>query len=183
VEFARTQILEIASNCALTAPDLAQQARKKSHGYPEKLVRSLIKQLIKEKELRKYSGFGRESSLVGRAGHPAAYAEAARRFKEKIDAKVRAEVGSLDTAASSILEAMQRLEPLAAAPVSVKELRAAVPFLGKPEFDGAALALWSGRKVFLSRHDYPQSLPAEDLNLLVDGHDGNYYVAIRARTE
>ena len=55
--------------------------------------------------------------------------------------------------------------------------------LAKSEFDGAALALWKGRKVFLSRHDYPQSLPPEDLDLLIAGPDGNVYVAITARPE
>jgi hypothetical protein len=181
-DYARSQILEVAATCAMTPTDLAEQTRKKCHGYPKKLVQSLVQQLIKEKALRKYPAFGRESSLIGCTGHPAAYAEAARRFKEKIDAKVRAEAGSADVGAD-LLEAMHRLEPMAGVPVSVKELRAALPLLGKPEFDGAALALWKGRKAFLSRHDYPQSLPQDDLDLLVDGHDGNYYVAITASSK
>lgn len=181
-EFARAQILQIASECALPATELTKHARKKVHGYPDKQLRSLVQQLVKDKELRRYPGFGRESGLLGSAGHPAAYVEAARRFKEKIDAKVRAEAGSVD-AAASILEAMRRLEPVAGVPVSVKELRAALPVLAKSEFDGAALALWKERKVFLSRHDYPRSLPPEDLALLIAGPDGNVYVAITARTE
>jgi hypothetical protein len=187
-EFARRQILDAASVCALPAGELAKQAHQKAHGYPEKLVRSLVQQLIEDKELRKYPVFGREPSLIGRTGHPAAYAEAARRFIAKIEAKVRAEGGSLETvpkepsAAEAILDAMQRLEPAGSAPVSVHKLRASLPGIGKPAFDAAALALWSGQRVFLSRHDYSQSLSPEERNLLIDSLDGNYYVAIRLRT-
>jgi hypothetical protein len=184
-EYARTQIIETATECALPAGELAKQARKRAHGYPDKLVRSLVQQLLKDKELRKYPAFGRESSPIGRAGHPAAYAEAARRFKEKIDAKVRAEGGSAGSAdvPAEILAAMHALEPSASAPVSVRELRAALPAIGKREFDAAALALWSGQRVFLSRHDYPQSLSVEERDLLIDGGEGSYYVAITASAQ
>jgi hypothetical protein len=189
-DFVRTQILETASECALPAGELVKLARKKAYGYPEKLVRSTLQQLIKDKELRKYPSFGRESNPIGRAGQPAAYAEAARRFKEKIDAKVRAEGGGPDVGmdadvdvGNAILEAMRRLEPSSTAPVSVRELRTSLPAISKAHFDAAALALRSARKAFLSQHDYPRSLSPEDRDLLIDGQDGTYYVAITAITD
>ena len=191
-DFVRTQILETASECALPAGELVKLARKKAYGYPEKLVRSTLQQLIKDKELRKYPSFGRESNPIGRAGQPAAYAEAARRFKETIDAKVRAEGGGPDVSVAvidtidvgdAILSAMRRLEPSSTAPVSVRELRTSLPAISKSHFDAAALALRSAQKVFLSQHDYPRSLSPEDRDLLIDGQDGTYYVAITAITD
>ncbi len=187
-DFTRSKIQETASECALPVGELAAQARKRAHGYPEKLVRSLVQQPIKEKELRRYPAFGREAGLIGRTGHIAAYAEAARRFKEKIDAKVRAEGGApevkkAEPASDALIAAMVRLEPAGGAPVSVRELRAALPSLAKSDFDATALALRSAQKVFLSRHDYPQSLTPEERDLLIEGQDGSYYVAITARSE
>jgi hypothetical protein len=188
-DFIRTQILETASECALPAGELVKLARKKSYSCPEKLVRSTLQQLIRDKELRKYPSFGRESNPIGRTGHPAAYAEAARRFKEKIDAKVLAEGGAPHVSVAvaetidvgdAILEAMRRLEPSSTAPVSVRELHASLPAISKAHFDAAALALRSAQKVFLSQHDYPRSLSPEDRDLLIDGQDGTYYVAITA---
>ena len=177
-DFVRTQILETASECALPAGELVKLARKKAYGYPEKLVRSTLQQLIKDKELRKYPSFGRESNPIGRAGQPAAYAEAARRFKETIDAVI----DTIDVG-DAILSAMRRLEPSSTAPVSVRELRTSLPAISKSHFDTAALALRSAQKVFLSQHDYPRSLSPEDRDLLIDGQDGTYYVAITAITD
>ena len=70
-----------------------------------------------------------------------------------------------------------------APPVSVRELRTSLPAISKAQFDAAALALRSARKAFLSQHDYPRSLSPEDRDLLIDGQDGTYYVAITAITD
>ena len=67
--------------------------------------------------------------------------------------------------------------------MSVRELRAALPEANKEAFDQAALELRARRQVYLSRHDFPQGLAAEERAQLIDGQDGNYYVAIAARAE
>jgi hypothetical protein len=35
----------------------------------------------------------------------------------------------------------------------------------------------------LSQHDHPQALSEEDRDLLIDGKDGRYYVAVSRRAE
>ncbi len=190
--FVEGRILAIASECALPLSGLAQKVRRQAHGYPEKLVRAQIQHLLKEKHLRKYPAFGREAGLLGRTGNPEAYAAAARLFVEKIAEKVRAEGGSLETGAPSqdaasvedqILGAMVRREPAGSAPVSVRDLRMDLAQVDKASFDSAALALRAQRRVFLSRHDFPQSLPAGERDLLIDGQDGSYYVALTERRD
>ena len=72
------------------------------------------------------------------------------------------------------------MEPQWSAPVSLKELRAALPGVAHAEFDRAALALRNERKVFLSLHDFPQGESEEARRLLVREGD-RYLVAITAR--
>jgi len=79
-----------------------------------------------------------------------------------------------------IWEARRSREPQWSAPVSLKELRAALPGVAHAEFDRAALALRNERKVFLSLHDFPQGESEEARRLLVREGD-RYLVAITAR--
>jgi len=68
--------------------------------------------------------------------------------------------------------------------VSIGELRESVAPApeDKSRFDDAVLSLWRQRRVFLDRHDYPQSMSDSDRNhdLVLDGK-GNYYVMIGLR--
>ena len=66
-------------------------------------------------------------------------------------------------------------------PVSTLRLRNYLPKLSKQEFDAAALELRRKEQVFLSQHADPYNLSEEDKNLLIDGQDGTYYVAIAIR--
>ncbi len=77
-------------------------------------------------------------------------------------------------------EAMRQLEPTWSAPVSVRELRAALPGVATAEFDLAVLALRAGGKVYLSEHDFPLGEKEEVRRLMVREGD-RYFVAITAR--
>ena len=188
-EVVREQVLQAASECALPPPALAKQVKKRMPpGHPAKLVSAAIQQLIRESQLHKYPGFGKEKLLLGREGCPAAYAMAARGAMQAIMDKLSAEGVHFEAPPaqdlqSVMLEAMARIEPARTAPVSISELRAAFPQADKRTFDEAALNLRAQQRAFLSRHDFPQSLPPEERDALIDGRDGTYYVAITARTE
>ncbi len=84
-------------------------------------------------------------------------------------------------AAKLILEAVHSLEPVRGVPVSTLRLRNHLPNLTKREFDAAALELRKKQQVFLSQHADPYNLAQDDKNLLIDGQDGTYYVAIAIR--
>ena len=179
----RDSILRIAGELAMPAAALAKQVRKIMPGFPAKLIASSIQQLTRERALQKLPGFGRDKELLGRTGCPGAYAAAGeaaiRGIREKLAAAGSASVPDLET---TILQAMARIEPASTAPVSVRELRAALPQIDKPSLDGAALKLRAEQKVYLSRHDFPQGLSGNDRNGLIDGQDGSYYVAITRRS-
>ena len=84
-------------------------------------------------------------------------------------------------AAALILEAVRSLEPVKGVPVSTLRLRNHLPHLPPHEFDAAALELRKKQQVFLSQHADPHNLSKEDKDLLIDGQDGTYYVAIAIR--
>jgi len=184
-------ILGITTQCAIPLAALSKEVRKRMPPYPAKLIASAIQQLIRDKQLVKYRAFNGSSQIIGRAGRIEAYEAAARNAIEAIRAQVAALGGAIESPAvppdtdleTAILESMALLEPSHTAPVSVRELRAALPHAAKGAFDQAALRLRNRRRVFLSRHDFPQSLSLEDRSALIEGPDGSYYVAIAARHE
>jgi hypothetical protein len=53
--------------------------------------------------------------------------------------------------------------------------------LTKRELDAAALELREKQQVYLSLDADPYNLSQEDKNLLIDGQDGTYYVAVAIR--
>jgi hypothetical protein len=134
--------------------------------------------------------------LAPAGGEREAYFNAARSFLEK---KIRAAgfdpagffrensapqdklpVEQFHTAAR-IIEAVRSLEPVKGVPVSTLRLRNHLPQLSKNEFDAAALELRKKERVFLSQHVDPYNISQEDKDLLIDGQDGTYYVAIAIR--
>ena len=206
----RERILAVGSECAVPASALAAQVKKRMPAYPVKLIAAAVQQLLRDKELRKYRSFGRGGPLLGREGHIRAYAAAARHAIAAIlDTLSAAGAGpevtvagqailGADTLSSAppredaaavpdssvgtaILNAMARIEPSHTAPVSLLELRAALPHVTKQTLDQAALALRTQRRIFLSQHDFPQGLSPEERASLIDGQDGAFYVAITLR--
>jgi len=82
-----------------------------------------------------------------------------------------------------IWEILPSLEPELNVPVSTARVRRALRQVDKNRFDEAALRLRQQRRVYLSQHDHPLALNEEDRDLLIDGKDGRYYVAISRRGE
>jgi hypothetical protein len=87
--------------------------------------------------------------------------------------------GTVQSTSDRMLEVMRKLEPGWTVPVSIRELREAMPGVDAAEFDHAALELRNQQRVYLSQHDFPQGERPEALRLLVREGD-RYFVAITA---
>ncbi len=193
---AREAILTSASAEALPKTALSRLAARKLPGFPVKNVETLVSTLVAEKQLHRVDPFSGRSKLLVRPGDHQAYFNAARSF---VELKIRAagfDPAAFFTGNSSlhdklahsevdvaalILDAVRSLEPVSGVPVSTLRLRNHLPKLTKQEFDAAALELRKQQQVFLSQHADPYNLSPEDKNLLIDGQDGTYYVAIAIR--
>jgi hypothetical protein len=190
---ARESILTVAATQALSKLDLSKLAAKgkKLPGFTAKRMESVVAELVAEKQLQAVRGFSGSSKLLMRPGDHEAYFNAGRSFLEK---KIRS--AGFDPAGffkekenappqidapAVILEAVRSLEPVKGVPVSTLRLRNHLPKLSKGEFDVAALELRKLQKVFLSQHADPYNISQEDKDLLIDGQDGTYYVAIAIR--
>jgi hypothetical protein len=192
---AREAVLAAAATQALSKPDLSKLA-KKLPGFTVKRMESVVSELIAEKQLQTVPACSGKSKLLLRTGHQNAYFSAVRAFVEKTIRAAGFDPAAFfsedsapqdkltDTpvdAAALILEAVRSLEPVKGVPVSTLRLRNHLPHLSKPEFDAAALELRKKQEVFLSQHADPYNLSEEDKDLLIDGQDGTYYVAIAIR--
>lgn len=194
-EKAREAILAAAATKALSKPDLIKAASKKVPGFSVERLANVVMDLIAERQLQKVPAFASSAKLMVRAGDSEAYGNAARAFIEKkflaagFDPAAFSPANSphdklITTqvdAAALILEAVRSLEPVKGVPVSTLRLRNCLPNLSKQEFDAAALELRKKQEVFLSQHSDPYNLSQEEKDLLIDGQDGTYYVAIAIR--
>jgi hypothetical protein len=198
---AREAVLACAADQALLKIALSRLAAKKLPGFTAKRVESIVSALVAENELQAVPGFAGSAKLLVRAGDREAYFNAARSFiEEKIrlagfdpaaffrDSPVgqdKATDAKLTDAradgAALIIDAVRTMEPVKGVPVSTLRLRNRLPHLSKHEFDAAALELRKKQQVFLSQHADPYNLSQEDKDLLIDGQDGTYYVAIAIR--
>ena len=193
-ERARETILKLAAGEALSKSALIKATAK--NGLPPKLVESVVTALRAGNQLREVPGFGGSSKLLVRQGAQDAYFKAARSFMEAKIAKAGFDPAAFFTQVSSphdeptaaqadaaalILEAVRSLEPVRGVPVSTLRLRNHIPNLAKREFDAAALELRKRQEVFLSQHADPYNISQADKDLLIDGQDGTYYVAIAIR--
>ncbi len=192
---AREAVLAAAATQVLSKPDLSKLA-KKLPGFPVKRMESVVSELIAEKQLQTVPAFVGKSKLLLRTGHQGAYFRAARSFvegairsagfdpaaffSENLVQPDRITDKRVDVAAI-ILEAVHSQEPVKGVPVSTLRLRNQLPHLSKHEFDAAALELRKRQQVFLSLHADPYNISQEDKDLLIDGQDGTYYVAIAIR--
>jgi hypothetical protein len=188
-ETARNAVLMAAATQALSKTGLIMLAAKKLPGFSAKRVQSVVSALVAENRLQKVPAFASSSKLYVRTGDREAYFNAARAF---VDKKIRAAgfgeslppPGPLpvpDDAAPLILDAVRFLEPVRGVPVSTLRLRNHLPHLTKHEFDVGALELRRKEQVFLSQHVDPYNISRQEKDLLIDGQDGTYYVAIAIR--
>jgi hypothetical protein len=189
-------VLAIAAEEALTRTKLIEQACKRVPGFSQKAMQRIVMNLVASDELQPVPAFTAGKLLI-RFGSAAAYVAAARKFiKEKfrkagfdpiqffepadVEGSSRAPAPALN-AAAQILEAMRSLEPVSGVPVSAQRLRGHLSGVSKCDFDRAALELRNREQVFLSPHISPHGLPHQERDLLIDGGDGTYYVAIAIR--
>ena len=131
----RDAFLAVGADCPMPVKALVAEAKKRLPYYPAKLIAAVVGQLVRAKLLRNYCAFGTGDQLVGRADCPAVYPAAAQ-----------------GTISEGVLAC---LEPSGTAPVSTRELRAAVPNLPKLVIDRACLALRSHKRMFLSQRRVP----------------------------
>jgi hypothetical protein len=193
---AQQAVLAIAGGEALPKTELIRRACKKVQGFPQKAMERIVGDLVNGRELQQVAAFT-SGKLLMRTGSQAAYAAAARKFiEEKLrkagfdPAEFLRPLASQDAlpvpavsldAAAQILEALRSIEPNAGVPVSTQNLRNRLPGLSKSEFDAAGLKLRDTEQVFLSLHHDPHNLPQRERDLLIDGGDGKFYVAIAIR--
>jgi hypothetical protein len=186
---AREAILKIAEADALSKSDLAKKSAKISFGIPPKRMESYLADLVSENQLRSVPAFSGSTKLFIKPDGQQAYFKAARQFLEKKIAKAEFSPADFFNAApppntgtaALLLEAVNSLEPVKGVPVSTLRLRHHLPHLTKQDFDQAALELRKNQQVFLSQHADPFNISEDDKNLLIDGQDGTYYVAIAIR--
>ncbi|HEU4404767.1 MAG TPA: hypothetical protein VFS43_05695 [Polyangiaceae bacterium] len=95
------------------------------------------------------------------------------------DRPVEAPQGDRDTRLLRALDEVAAREPVGSL-LLVERVRARAG-LDKEEFDRAALDLAKAERVVLHYHDYPTSLPPEELAQLVDDGAGTYYIGIARR--
>jgi hypothetical protein len=195
-QVAQQAVLAVASEEAFSQAVLIEKAGKRVPGFSHDALRRIVMDLVGSHELQQVPAFTTGKLLV-RPGNAAAYAAAARKF---IAAKFRkagldpppfllqgsSQAGqatptpSLNSAAQ-VLDAIRSLEPVTGVPVSAQRLRNHLPDLSKRNFDSAALELRNKEEVFLSLHHDPHSLSQQEQDLLIDGGDGSFYVAIAIR--
>jgi hypothetical protein len=195
-EAAREAIVTTAAAQALSKIALSRLAAKKLPGFPAKRMESIVSTLLADHQLHAVPGLAGRTKVLLRPGDQLAYFNAVRSFveeriraagfdpavffKENSSPEGELRSGHPD-AAKLILEAVHSLEPVRGVPVSTLRLRNHLPNLTKREFDAAALELRKKQQVFLSQHADPYNLAQDDKNLLIDGQDGTYYVAIAIR--
>ena len=193
---AKEAILDSAAARALSKAALTKAAAKKSLGLSARQVQQSLPDLIRDGQLKEVPAFASRSKLFIRPGGQQAYFDAARAFVEdkirragfdpaaffaqKSSPLANAEDPPADPSAL-IVDAVRSLEPCAGVPVSTLRLRSRLHGFTKHEFDKAALELREKQQVFLSEHADPGNLSQEDKDLLIDGQDGTYYVAIAIR--
>jgi len=195
-QMTREAVLAAATTQALSKSHLIAAAAGNLKGVPAKRWELAVSALVAEKQLQGVPAFSSSAKLWVRAGDPEAYFKAARAFVERKirsagfdpaafstgNSSPREKLGSVQVdAAALILEAVLSLEPVRGVPVSTLRLRNHLPNLPKQEFDAAALELRRKQQVFLSQHADPYNVSREDKDLLIDGQDGTYYVAIAIR--
>jgi hypothetical protein len=143
-----------------------------------------VARLVAAKKIVPYPAVeGKKKVLVAAlgGGHDAYWAYVRETIAEKLKKAGISEVGLEE----KIWEVLPKLEPEKDVPVSTARVRRSLGLtdVDKKRFDEAALRLREQRKIYLSQHDHPLGLSAEDRDLLIDGKDGRYYVAIARREQ
>ena len=153
-------------------------------GPAKKEIDGAVARLVAEGTIIHYPAVeGKKTVLVAAAGAREAYWAYVR---DTIEAKLmKAGIAAEGGLEEKIWDILPKLEPERDVPVSTARVRRALG-LGdndKHRFDEAVLRLREQRKVYLSQHDHAMALNTDERDLLIEGKDGRYYVAITRRQQ
>jgi len=204
---AESAAIEIARN-PTSESNLLKELPKKAFGYPAKLGKKVIGNLIGDGRLFKDPPWGAKHKLTLIKPDPERYrkqleAELAtilnkyaalgispRSLVDQIckqdevrGAPAQNQPRSVEQVADTIMTALEKVEPRKGLVVAVAKVRQApgLQFLAKSEFDRAIMYLRAKQRVFLHDHDAPYTLSEKEREQLVtDGKDG-FYVGIAWR--
>ena len=153
-------------------------------GPAKKDIDGAVARLVAEGRLIRYPAVeGKKTVLVAAAGAREAYWAYVRATIEAKLAKAGiTEESGLD---EKIWDILPKLEPERDVPVSTARVRSALGLEenDKQRFDEAVLRLREQRRVYLSQHDHAMAVSKEERDLLIEGKDGRYYVAITRREQ
>lgn len=192
----REAVLAVASEEALSRTSLTAQACRRVRGLSRSAMGRIVGNLISSRDLQAVPAFSSGKLLIP-PGSAAPYMASARKFMQDKFRKAGLNPAELFTPASHhapaptpeptveaperILDLIRSIEPVTGVPVTTQRLRQRRPDWRKQDFDAAALELSRRQEVSLSLHHDPHNLPEADRDLLIDGRDGSYYVAIAIR--
>jgi hypothetical protein len=167
----RAEVLSLCAKKALKRTEI------KVKGRTPKDTGATVERLAAEKKLLKYPALAGAGVLFVAASSPKAYWAYVEEFVATKLRKAGIEEANLE---EKLWEILPKLESEKDVPVSIARVRRALGLAeaDKQRFDEAALKLREQRRVYLSQHDHPLGLSAEDRAWLIDGKDGRYYVAI-----
>lgn len=192
---AQEVIMVLASAEALSRTTLISRSCRQVKGFSQQGMDRIVKNLIASGELQTVPAFTSGKLLI-RAGIAAPYVAAARKFIEEKFRKASLSPAELFSSAPTvsaatqetssdlprrILDLLRSIEPIIGVPVTTQRLRQKLPEITKQDFDSAALELRKLHEVSLSLHHDPHNLSEVERDILIDGQDGAYYVAIAIR--
>jgi hypothetical protein len=166
------EILAACRKKAMAAGDVKGASKKKA-----------VERLVAAAKIVMYPAVeGKKQVLVAaKGGHDAYWAY----VREVIETKLKKAGISEEGLEEKIWEILPRLEPERDVPLSVAKLRRSMGLteVDKHRFDEAVIKMREQRRIHLTQHDHPLGLSAEERELLIDGKDGRYYVAITRREQ
>lgn len=168
------EILKLCGNKAL--------AKIAVKGAGKKETDDALARLVAAKKIVPYPAVeGKKKVLVAAGGHDAYWAYVRETIEEKLKKAGIADVGLEE----KIWEILPKLESEKDVPVSTARVRRSLGLteMDKKRFDESVLKLREQRRIHLTQHDHPLGLGGEDRELLIDGKDGRYYVAITRREQ
>lgn len=186
-DVARSAALDLSAEAAMPKKELIAQTGARSFGSG-KAATGAVAALLGSGALKKAKLVGK-TELIYRAGDlrglvTASYGALARELRKLglVEApEVTPPVEPGAALADRILEAVKRLQPGPAVPVTVQALRSAMPGVGKTEFDRAVIQLADRLVVYLTSHDHGWALAEAEREQLVFDGGQKLYVAVTLR--
>ncbi len=194
-EVVRQAITTVLAGNAMPKRELVTAASRQAFNFPKKAVEATLSTLVKSGTILPAKPVGPtafyylpdHTEALARAAHAAVDERLARLGIDSpaprtVAAPPPATHESEASLSDRILEALRRLQPAPAVPVTVQSIRAAVPNADKLSVDRAILALADQQKVYLTTHDHGWALPEAQREELVFDGGQKLYVAVTLRS-